>query len=95
MATQSVSVADHARRTARRVAALIAKADALLITAGAGMSVDCVSPDDPDLQQAQALFVGGSDRPARVRPPHRLDAAAPEVGGGVTVRKELGRAGSA
>ncbi len=56
MAIQTAPVSDQARRTARRVAALIAKADALLITAGAGMSVDCIPPDDPDLQQAQALF---------------------------------------
>ena len=40
MATQTAQISDQARRTARRVAALIAKADALLITAGAGMSVE-------------------------------------------------------
>ena len=42
---RSQTVSDHARRTARRVASLIAKADALLITAGAGMSVDSALPD--------------------------------------------------
>jgi hypothetical protein len=41
MSIQTVPVSDQARRTARRVAALLSKADALLITAGAGMSVDC------------------------------------------------------
>lgn len=56
MNTQSAPVSDQARRTARRVAALLANADALLITAGAGMSLDCDPPDNPDLQYLQGLF---------------------------------------
>lgn len=56
MNTRSAPVSDQARRTARRVAALLVDADALLITAGAGMSLDCGPPDDPDLQTLQALF---------------------------------------
>ena len=51
MSIQTAPVSDHARRTARRVAALLSQADALLITAGAGMSLDCSPPDDPGLQQ--------------------------------------------
>jgi NAD-dependent SIR2 family protein deacetylase len=56
MNTQSAPVSDQAHRTARRVAALLANADALLITAGAGMSLDCDPPDNPDLQYLQGLF---------------------------------------
>ncbi len=56
MNAPSAPVSDHARRTAQRVAALLSKADALLITTGAGMSLDCTSPDDPELQQLQAVF---------------------------------------
>jgi NAD-dependent SIR2 family protein deacetylase len=40
-----VVVSDRTQRNLRRAAALIAKADALLITAGAGMSVDSGLPD--------------------------------------------------
>ena len=49
--TRIVPVSDQARRTVRRVAALLSQADALLVTAGAGMSHDCSPPDDPGLQQ--------------------------------------------
>jgi len=45
MVTQTAPVSDRARRTARRVASMVARADALLITAGAGMSVDSGLPD--------------------------------------------------
>ena len=38
-------VSDRTQRNIRRVAELIAKADALLITAGAGMGVDSGLPD--------------------------------------------------
>lgn len=44
MGNQIAPVSDQARRTARRVSGLIARADALLITAGAGMSVDSGLP---------------------------------------------------
>jgi hypothetical protein len=40
MGNQIAPISDQARRTARRVAGLITQADALMITAGAGMSVD-------------------------------------------------------
>jgi NAD-dependent SIR2 family protein deacetylase len=40
-----VPVADHTRRSVRRVADLVARADALLVTAGAGMGVDSGLPD--------------------------------------------------
>lgn len=56
MALQTVPVSDHARRTARRVAELIAQSDALLITAGAGMSAESLPPDDAQLQHLQARF---------------------------------------
>ena len=54
MNTQIAPVSDQARRTARRVAALLEKADALLITAGAGMGVDSSPPDVLDTRQLQA-----------------------------------------
>ena len=56
MNTETAPVSDHARRTARRVAALVARADALLITAGAGMSVDSGPPDIRDLEYLRARF---------------------------------------
>lgn len=56
MSVQAGPVSDHARRTARRVAALLAEADALLVTAGAGMSIESAPPDDAGLQQLQARF---------------------------------------
>lgn len=56
MSMNDSPVSDHARRIARRVAALLAEADALLVTAGAGMSVESVPPDDEGLQQLQARF---------------------------------------
>jgi molybdopterin biosynthesis enzyme len=40
MSTLTAPVSDQARRTARRVAAMLAEADAILITAGSGMSID-------------------------------------------------------
>lgn len=56
MYVQPPPVSDHARRTARRVAGLLTEADALLITAGSGMSAECLPPDDAQLQQVQARF---------------------------------------
>jgi NAD-dependent SIR2 family protein deacetylase len=50
MTTRTEPVSDHARRTARRVAELICRADALLVTAGAGMSVESGLPDFRDLR---------------------------------------------
>ena len=77
MSTHTVPVSDQARRTARRVAVLIAKADALLITAGAGMSLDCASPDDPQLQQVQAVFDASGQTFREMAQPVRF-AADPE-----------------
>lgn len=56
MYVQPPPVSDHARRTARRVARLLTEADALLITAGSGMSAESLPPDDAQLQQLQARF---------------------------------------
>lgn len=56
MHVQPPPVSDHARRMARRVAALLTQADALLITAGSGMSAECLPPDDAQLQQLQVRF---------------------------------------
>ena len=57
MNTQTAPVSDHARRTARRVAALLTKADALLITAGAGMSAGLrLRRTTPTWSTCRALF---------------------------------------
>ena len=51
MTAPTAPVSDHARRTARRVAGLLSRADALLVTAGAGMSVESGLPDFRDLRR--------------------------------------------
>lgn len=56
MTVQVASVSDHARRTARRIATQLAMADALLITAGAGMSAENALPDDPELLEFQSTL---------------------------------------
>ena len=56
MSMRANPVSDHAHRTARHVAALLAEADALLVTAGAGMSIESAPPDDEGLRQFQARF---------------------------------------
>ncbi|HEX7373420.1 MAG TPA: hypothetical protein VF277_00470 [Steroidobacteraceae bacterium] len=54
MSTVTAPVSDHARRTARRIAALLAKADALLITAGSGMSEENTPHDGYRILRAWA-----------------------------------------
>ena len=73
MATQSAPVSDQARRTARRVAALLTQADALLITAGAGMSLDSCAPQDPDTKQLQALFDAPEQSFRKMAQPYRFE----------------------
>ena len=73
MSNQASPVSDHARRTARRVAALMADADALLITAGAGMSFECVPPDDAGLRELQARFEAQGPSFRRMAQPCRFD----------------------
>jgi len=73
MTSHTAPVSDHARRTARRVAALLEKADALLITAGSGMSAECPPPDDPDLHELKALFEAHRFGPRKMAQPRWFD----------------------
>jgi NAD-dependent SIR2 family protein deacetylase len=73
MSSRTAPISDQARRTARRVATLITKAEALLITAGAGMSLDSSAPADPATTQLQALFDGPGQTFRKMAQPHRFE----------------------
>jgi NAD-dependent SIR2 family protein deacetylase len=88
MNVEPTPVSDHARRTARRVATLLTEADALLITAGSGLSAECTAPDDAELQQCQASFVAQARGFRAMAQPYRFEEQ-PELAWGWYGHRQL------